>query len=137
MSLELTWLPLRVRTDSRGSLIPVEFEADLPFQCARTYFIVDAPADVRRGFHAHRALTQAAFCARGSCRILMDDGREQAVAELADARRALMIPPMVWHEMFDFSADCVLVVFADQPFDEEDYIRSHDEFTSLVQSVDA
>ncbi|CDL36572.1 hypothetical protein [Citrobacter freundii] len=35
---------------------------------------------------------------------------------------------MVWHEMYDYSEDCVLMVLADDFYDESDYIRSYEEF---------
>ncbi|EPC1227774.1 TPA: WxcM-like domain-containing protein, partial [Citrobacter freundii] len=40
----------------------------------------------------------------------------------------LVIEPMVWHEMYDYSEDCVLMVLADDFYDESDYIRSYEEF---------
>jgi dTDP-4-dehydrorhamnose 3,5-epimerase len=39
---------------------------------------------------------------------------------------------MVWHEMSDFSADCVLMVVADAPYDEADYIRDYGEFLAAL-----
>ena len=38
------------------------------------------------------------------------------------------LPPMLWHEMHDFSADCVLLVVASDEYDETDYIRDYDRF---------
>jgi dTDP-4-dehydrorhamnose 3,5-epimerase len=42
---------------------------------------------------------------------------------------------MVWHEMDDFTPDCVLMVLADAPYDEADYIRDHGEFMRLAGSM--
>jgi acetyltransferase-like isoleucine patch superfamily enzyme len=48
------------------------------------------------------------------------------------ANKGLRIPPLVWHEMHDFSEDCVLLVLASEHYDESDYIRSYDEFLSVI-----
>ena len=40
---------------------------------------------------------------------------------------------MVWHEMFDFSPDCVLMVMASEHFEEADYIRDYDRFLAEVK----
>jgi hypothetical protein len=46
----------------------------------------------------------------------------------AKAQKALGIKSMVWREMSDFSADCILAVFASEFYDESDYIRDYSEF---------
>ena len=35
---------------------------------------------------------------------------------------------MVWHELHDFSEDCILLVLASDHYDESDYIRNYDQF---------
>ena len=39
---------------------------------------------------------------------------------------------MVWHEMYEFSSDCVLIVLASEHYDEADYIRSYDDFIGAL-----
>jgi hypothetical protein len=38
---------------------------------------------------------------------------------------------MIWHEMSDFSEQAVLLVAAEEYYDESDYIRSYTEFRQL------
>jgi hypothetical protein len=45
----------------------------------------------------------------------------------------LIVGPMVWREMHDFSPDCVIAVLANENFDEADYIRDYREFLELVE----
>jgi len=40
---------------------------------------------------------------------------------------------MVWREMSDFSTDCVLMVVADAPYSEADYIRDYNEFLTALR----
>ncbi|MCY1560837.1 TDP-4-oxo-6-deoxy-alpha-D-glucose-3,4-oxoisomerase [compost metagenome] len=83
---------------------------------------------MHRGFHAHRKLEQVAVCLSGSCSFLLDDGLNKQTLKLASPAQGLRIEPMVWHEMYDFSADCVLMVIASEHYDESDYIRDYEQF---------
>ena len=62
----------------------------------------------------------------------VDDGRERRDIRLDSPDLALHIGPMIWREMRDFSADCVLLVLASMHFDEGDYIRDYSEFLSVA-----
>jgi predicted dehydrogenase len=42
--------------------------------------------------------------------------------------KGLYIEGMVWHEMHDFTPDCVLMVLASEHYDEADYIRDYEEY---------
>lgn len=124
---------LDVRGDHRGSLIALEGgSAHVPFDIARVYYVFATAPGIARGLHAHHVLNQIAIAISGSCTMRFDDGREKREVRLDRPDIAVTIPPMVWHEMHDFSADCVLLVLADAPYDEADYIRDYDEFVRLV-----
>ena len=75
-----------------------------------------------------------AICVSGSCRFIMDDGKTKEEFTLARSDQAILIDPMVWHEMHDFSSDCVLLVMADDFYDESDYIRDYETFTKAVET---
>jgi dTDP-4-dehydrorhamnose 3,5-epimerase-like enzyme len=126
--------PLAVRGDERGSLIALETARDVPFEIARVYFVYATLPGVDRGFHAHRTLRQLAVCVNGSCTMVLDDGSRRIEVPLDKPDLALSIGPMVWHEMRDFSPQCVLMVLADAPYEEKDYIRQYDAFLKLVRA---
>ena len=119
-------------SDDRGSLVAVEANKTVPFNIKRAYYIFGGKRDIARGFHAHKALQQLAICLMGSCRISLDDGRNKEEVLLASPTNGLMIQHLVWHEMYDFSDDCVLLVLADNYYDEDDYIREYNEFIRVV-----
>ena len=121
-----------LQTPGDGRLTVVEGGRDLPFAIARVYYFSGLAADERRGFHAHKALQQAAVCVRGSCKFLLDDGKSRREVVLDSPARALYIGPMIWREFYDFSPDCLLAVFADAPYDEADYIRDYAAFGKAV-----
>lgn len=128
-------IPLTLRGDERGSLVPIEAERDIPFKIARVYTVFETLPGVERGFHAHHQLWQLAVPVAGSCTMVLDDGRERKSVRLDRPDVGLTIAPLVWHEMTDFSSDCVLMVLADAPYDEADYIRSYDDFRALMSAA--
>ena len=42
--------------------------------------------------------------------------------------------PMIWREIHDLSPDAVLMVLADAPYDESDYIRSYEDFRAIIEA---
>lgn len=125
-------IPLQVHGDERGSLVALEQNKNIPFQIKRVYYMFDTLIGVRRGYHAHKTLKQIAIAVRGSCKILFDDGREKEVVILDNPAIGVTIDPMIWHEMYDYSEDCILMVLADDFYDESDYIRNYADFLRAI-----
>ncbi|WP_313893786.1 FdtA/QdtA family cupin domain-containing protein [Psychrobacillus sp.] len=121
-----------VKGDNRGSLISLESNKSIPFDLKRVYYIYDTKEDVSRGFHAHKELQQVLVCVSGSCKIILDDGHVKSEYILDKPEKGLFVEKMIWREMHDFSEGCVLMVFASEYYDEEDYIRNYDEFMKKV-----
>jgi dTDP-4-dehydrorhamnose 3,5-epimerase-like enzyme len=111
--------------DELGWLIALEGERNIPFPIKRTYYIFGTQPGVRRGKHAHRKLRQVLVCIAGACAVSLDDGKRTEEVRLSGNDRGLVLDAMVWHEMHDFSPDCVLLVLADDWYDEADYIRDY------------
>ena len=126
--------PVASKADQRGGLSVVEEGGALPFPVRRAYWVYGTQPGVSRGFHAHRRLRQLCFCLQGSVRMLLFDGRAEESVTLRPASGGLLLPPLLWHEMHDFSGDCVLAVLADAEYDEADYIRDRDQFIRHVHS---
>lgn len=118
--------------DERGWLIALESLKEVPFEIRRIYYIYGTKPGTRRGKHAHRHLRQLAICLQGSCRFYMEDGRSKQEILLQRNDRGLLIEPMVWHEMDDFSNDCVLLVLASGLYDEADYIREYQQYIDML-----
>ncbi len=118
--------------DDTGMLIALEEFIDIPFRIKRVYYMYDTIPDVVRGKHAHKNLQQILVCIHGSCKIRLDNGREKKVVALEKPYEGLYVANDMWREMFDFSEDAVLLVFASELYDESDYIRDYDEFLKFV-----
>ena len=114
--------------DERGMLVALEEFKDIPFEIKRVYYLYDTKEGVRRGFHAHKSLEQILVCIHGSCRILLDNGKEKKTVSLEKPYEGLYIATSIWREMYDFSPDAVLLVLASDFYCEEDYIRDYETF---------
>lgn len=118
--------------DERGQLVALEEFKDIPFQFKRVYYMYDTIGGVTRGHHAHRTLEQILVCIHGSCKIRLDNGYEKKIVPLEKPYEGLYVPHDMWHEMFDFSEDAVLMVLASDYYDERDYIRDYKEFLKFI-----
>lgn len=120
--------------DLRGALTVGEFEKDLPFIPKRYFMVFDVPTQETRGEHAHRHCHQFLICAKGSVRVLADDGisREEFVLESPDV--GIHLPPMIWGTQYRYSPDAVLLVFASEPYESNDYVRDYAEFRALTNA---
>ncbi len=124
-----------IKGDQRGSLIALENNIDVPFNIKRVFYIYDTLDGVVRGTHAHFLTQQLLVCVKGSCKVTLDDGKTKKTFLLDAPNKALLQKPMIWGKMYDFSDDCVLLVLADQLYDEEDYIRDYDKFLKIINEV--
>ena len=122
--------------DERGMLVAVEELKDIPFEIKRIYYVYDTKDGVRRGYHAHKSLEQIFICVHGSCKILLDNGKEQKEVILEKPYEGLYVPNNMWREMYDFSEDAVLMVLASSYYDKEDYIRDYQEFVDYVWNLE-
>ena len=120
--------------DERGQLVALEEFKDIPFAIKRVYYVYDTDKDIIRGHHSHNTLEQILICVNGSCKVLLDNGREKKKVYLEKPYEGLYIPPMMWREMYDFSEDAVLMVLASEIYNEDDYIRNYDEFKKLADA---
>ena len=127
--MNIKFIDFEIKGDERGSLVAIEELKDIPFEVKRVYYIFNTKNNVRRGFHAHKNLKQVAICVKGSCKFLLDDGKERVdEIVLNKPNKGLLIEEMIWREMYDFSEDCVLLILASEFYDESDYIRDYEEF---------
>jgi len=133
MSL-VNWTDFPNLGDSRGGLIAIEGNKNVPFDIKRVYYIYSTKQGVSRGFHAHKSLRQVAVCVAGHCTMVLDNGKERVSVKLDTPDRGILIEKMIWHEMHDFSPDpdCVLLVLASKYYNEDDYIRNYQEFLEQI-----
>ncbi|EEC8622985.1 WxcM-like domain-containing protein [Escherichia coli] len=132
--MNVEFIPLQKHGDERGMLVALEQAKNIPFEIKRVYYMFGTQGNVRRGYHAHKKIRQVAIPLNGSCRFHLDNGREKIDVVLDDPALGLLIEPGVWHEMYDYSKNCILLVLASDIYDENDYIRNYEDFMRSVKN---
>ncbi len=132
--MNVEFIPLQKHGDERGMLVALEQAKNIPFEIKRVYYMFGTQGNVRRGYHAHKKIRQVAIPVNGSCRFHLDNGREKIDVVLDDPALGLLIEPGVWHEMYDYSKNCILLVLASDIYDENDYIRNYEDFMRSVKN---
>ncbi len=127
-------LELPERGDERGNLVVAECCADIPFDIKRVFYIYGSDPDVIRGCHANRVSEFVLINVAGSSKVKVLDGEgNEIVYSLNRPKTGIYLPNMVWKEMYDFSADSVLLCLASTHYDETEYIRDLDEYKKIIK----
>ena len=114
--------------DARGNLTFVEGGNHIPFDIARVYYLYDVPGGAERGGHAHKELRQLIIAMSGSFDVVLDDGTEKKRFHLNRSYQGLIVTPMIWRELDNFSSGSVCMVLASNRYDEADYYRDYDAY---------
>ncbi|WP_431811495.1 sugar 3,4-ketoisomerase [Lysinibacillus sp. FW12] len=124
-------LEIDILGDDRGNLSVIENQVHVPFEVKRVFYIYSTKQGVCRGFHAHYKTRQALISVSGSCKVFLDNTIRTDEVLLDAPNKVLILEPNDWHEMYDFSEDCVLLVLASELYDSKDYIRDYNKFLEV------
>lgn len=122
--------------DLRGNLSVGEFHRDIPFLPRRYFMVFDVPSQETRGEHAHHRCEQFLVCVRGRCAVVVDDGTARREVALDSPDLGLYLLPLVWGIQYKYSKDALLLVFASDHYDADDYIRDYSEFLGIVREAE-
>ena len=119
--------------DERGNLVVVEGNMDIPFEIKRIFYIYGSDDTVVRGQHANRLSEFVMINVCGTSKVKVDNGTESRVIELNRPRMGLYLKNNIWKDMYDFSADSILLVLASEHYDETEYIRDYQEYLKYMK----
>ena len=125
---------LKTHTDKRGSLTLVEEGNEIPFSITRAYWIYNVPEDAERGKHANKISYQYLIAVNGCVDITLEDINGRREYHLDSKEKGLLVPPLTWNELTNFSSDAVLLVLASHSYNPDTYINSHDEFLNYIRN---
>lgn len=123
-SYELVSIPSN--HDDRGSIAFYNIKDILDFKIERVYWLYNLTQP--RGEHAHKNLKQFMFCPNGKIEIDVDDGKNKDSITLDSPNLGLIIKKPVWRRIKGIDYNSTLIVMASEEYDENDYIRSYEEF---------
>jgi UDP-2-acetamido-3-amino-2,3-dideoxy-glucuronate N-acetyltransferase len=122
--------------DMRGDISVGEFPTDIPFVPKRYFLVFNVPSEKTRGEHAHRKCHQFLICVKGSCAVVVDDGKSRCEVLLDSPDMGIHLPPLTWGIQYKYSSDAVLLVFTSDYYDADDYVRNYSDFVELAQHID-
>ena len=64
--------------------------------------------------------------------VVADDGQLRREFLLDRPNLGVYLPSMIWGTQYKYSSDAVLMVFASDYYDSDDYIREYSEFKALI-----
>ena len=111
-----------------GNLTYVYNNIHIPFPIRRVFYSYDIPGGESRGAHAHRDCHQFLIAASGAFEVVLDDGINKRTVLLNRPYWGLHVPPGIWAAEQGFSSGSICLVLASHPYQEEDYIRSYEDF---------
>ncbi len=123
---------LKVLGDDRGQLVALEANKQIPFDIKRVFYIYGTQPNTPRGNHSHYKTKQYLVAVNGSCKITLDNGRNKETFDLNQPNLGLFQDALIWGSMHDFSSDCVLMVLADDYYNDSDYIRNYNKFLKVI-----
>ena len=124
---------LKTSIDLRGSLTVGALAVDIPFIPNRFFLVYDVPSKETRGEHAHKKCDQFLICVKGSCSVLVDDGKQRKEIQLNNKDLGLYLPSKIWGTQYKYTEDAVLLVFASDEYDPDDYIRDYSSFLDFLK----
>lgn len=114
--------------DKEGNLTYIYQNVHVPFKINRVFYSYDIPGGEDRGGHAHKKCHQLIIAASGAFEVVLDDGTNKQTIVLNRPFRGLHVLPGVWASEQGFSSGSICLVLASDEYDEDDYIRDHDDF---------
>lgn len=129
---DVTVHQLKYIADMRGDLSVGEFHKDIPFSPKRYFLVFGVPSQKTRGEHAHHKCSQFLICVKGSCAVVVDDGKNRVEVVLDAPNKGIYLPPLIWGIQYKYSEDAVLLVFASEYYEADDYIREYSEFSKIT-----
>lgn len=118
--------------DLRGNLTFFENPGVIPFDIKRVFWTYDVPGGEIRGGHAYRTQVEIIIALSGSFDVIVTGSdSEKKKFQLNRSYYGLLVPPMIWRHMENFSTNAVGLHVSSSVFDRKDYIRDFEEYKSL------
>jgi dTDP-4-dehydrorhamnose 3,5-epimerase-like enzyme len=122
------------KSDSRGMLDFAEFQGFGRFETKRIYYISSVPEGNTRGAHAHKKLNQVFLSVSGQFEMTVTDGLVTETVQLNAHKNGFFLPAGYWRDLKNFSSDAICLVLASEHYDENDYIRSYEDYLEWKKS---
>ncbi len=118
--------------DERGGLVVVNSGEEVPFEVKRIFYIYNTQENINRGNHANIKSSFVMISLAGFCTVEVGENYNKKEYLLDSPTKALFISNGLWKTMKNFSKDNVLLVFSDNKYDENEYIKEYEKYISIM-----
>lgn len=122
--------------DHKGEIWVIDNLINQIFIPRRIFRISNVPKDTSRGNHAHLVCEQFIIATKGNCRVKIDNGFEDESIILEEFNFGILLPKLHWIQMYNFSANCELLVLASEIYDDKEIISDYKIFSIYARSSD-
>ena len=118
------FIDFKIVKDVRGSLLVGEVSEHIPFNVKRSFLTCGVPLDGSRGGHAYKTQSEVIIPLSGSVQVevLSEEHGSIKVIDLRRIDQGILLPPLTWRKLVNFSSNTVLLHLSDKCFDSTDYI---------------
>lgn len=121
-------------TDPRGNLTFLQFSNQLPFKIERVFWTYDVPGGETRGGHAYKKQEELIIALSGSFDVVITYASgEKEVISLNRSYNGLVLPPMSWRHMENFSTNSLGLHISSMKYDPDDYVRDFQEYKKFAK----
>ena len=122
----------KIYKSKTGSLLPLSFNKDIPFNVKRI-FIINGKKNSKRADHAHRKCTQYIIPLCGSVNINYENKKGKFTKKLSFSNcEGLIIKPNTWVNLKFNTKYSIILVLCDREYEFSDYIEQYDIFLRLI-----
>lgn len=129
------WRIIKIKrvAESDGVLYVMENNKEIPFDVKRIFLVANVLPGKTRGDHATKKTRLILFPVSGSCKVVVDDGKKSETFNMNNPENGLLIEPMVWRSMQEFTNDCVMMAVCDRPFEPGD--ETFDDYEEFLNNL--
>ena len=118
--------------DDRGSLVALEAGGDIPFAIKRVFYIFNAGGGGSCWSGADTKASTVLFMLKGSCSVTINDGEHTKDIRLSNPSQGLFLPPLIWKEVRDLSANAVVAVITDHKYNADNNLDNYEDYLKCV-----
>ena len=114
--------------DPRGNLTFIEYPLHVPFEIKRVFWTYDVPGGMQRGGHAYKTQSEVIIALSGSFDVVVTlTSGEQKHIQLNRSYFGLLLPPLTWRHLENFSTNSLGLHLSNSVYDSNDYIHDFEQ----------
>lgn len=120
--------------DPRGNLTFIENQNQIPFSIERIHWIYNVPSGYERSGQAFKSTSEFIIALSGSFDLIIKKENKVSSYTLSRPNFGILLPPLTWTELINFSSNSVVLVLASQVYLSEDYLRDFNNYNKLINT---